>query len=325
MPDEFGALVRTVIENVDGIGGAVMSVHCHNDLGMATANTLSAVKAGASHVECALGGIGERAGMAATEEVVMAIKTRAGFYNAETGVVTKEFFRASKLLQNTVELTLPPNKAIIGDNAFAHEAGIHQHGVMRNPLTYEIMNPQDVGVRAGKLVLGKHSGKNALRERLAELGCTPDERELEEIFARFKTLADTKRVITDPDLEKLVYGKVKTPELYGLVSFMVNCGSDIIAAASVSLRHSGWEVEKSATGETPTIAAFNAIDKIVKTSYPLHYFSIQSISEGRTELGESSVQIWNGPKLVTGRGLATDIVEASIKAYLSAINKALAE
>ena len=320
MPPEIAEMVELCSKKLSGIN---IGVHCHDDMGMATANTLAAVKAGALHVECTINGIGERAGMAAIEEVVMALKTRGEHFGVSTGIVTREFLRASKLLGDIVDFSLPPNKAIVGENAFAHEAGIHQAGMLQNPLTYEIMQPSDIGRQTAKLVLGKHSGKKALRERLSELGYETGDMEMDEIFARFKQLADSKRIVTDMDLEKLVYGEIKTVETYSLLSFVINSGTNITSTAVVRLLYHGQEIERAAMGQTPVIAAFNAVDKISRHSYPLHHFSIQSISEGRTELGESSVQIWNDGKLVTGRGVDTDIVEACIKAYLNAINKAV--
>lgn len=321
-PEEMEDWVMLCKQNLPGL---LIGVHCHNDLGMGTANTLSAVGAGADHVECTINGIGERAGMAALEEVIMALKTRKQFYNAETRVETKEFYRASKLLASIIDVDLSLNKPVVGKNAFAHEAGVHQHGVMSNPLTYEIMSPEDVGIRSTKFVLGKHSGKAALRERLDELGYQPSSRELEQIFTRFKALADVKREISDNDLEKLVFGEVKTKHVYTLSSFVVNSGTKITATAVVHLLRKGKEYEGVAVGETAVIAAFKAIDQIVQHTYPLHHYTIQSISSGRTELGESMVQVRSGDKVITGRGIDTDIVEACIKAYLSAINKALSE
>lgn len=320
-PEEIADLVRTV---KGGLHRPLpVGVHCHNDLGMATANTLSAVRAGADHVECTLCGIGERAGMAALEEVVMALTTRQDLYRVQTGVQTNEFYRACKLLSNTIGVDIPPAKAIVGANAFAHEAGVHQHGVMANPLTYEIMKPSDVGMVAGRMVLGKHSGKAALRERLEEMGYHVQGAALEELFVRFKTLCDRKKALTDSDLEELVHGSAKEHQTYALDSFVVNSGTAITATAVVRLVRDGKLLEQVATGQTPVIAAFCAVDKIVAHSYPLHHWSIQSISEGRTELGESVVQVRDGERIVVGRGMHTDIVEACIKAYVSAINRAL--
>ena len=317
-PGEYAALIACCKQQLPEL---TLGVHCHDDLGMASANALSAVAAGADQIECTLCGIGERAGMTAMEEVVMALKTRRAHYQAETGVDSTQFYRASKLLASMTNLELSPNKAVVGKNAFAHEAGVHQHGMLANPLTYEIMKPQDVGIPATQMVLGKHSGKAALRARLEELGYAPQNGDMDSLFERFKEMADAKKVLNDNDLELLVYGAVKTAEHYQLESFVVNSGTNITATGVVCLRCEGRLFERAATGETPTIAAFRAVDLIVDHSYPLHNFSIQSISEGRTELGECTVQILDGERMVVGRGIHTDIVEASIKAYLSAINK----
>lgn len=320
-PEEIAGLVRTVKAGLNT--QLPLGVHCHNDLGMGTANTLAAIKAGADHAECTLCGIGERAGMAALEEVSMALRTRGDFYGVETGIRPQEFYRACKLLSNTIGVDIPPSKAIVGDNAFAHEAGVHQHGVMSNPLTYEIMKPADVGMVATRMVLGKHSGKAALRERLEEMGYRLEGKALDDLFERFKRLADTKKDLTDTDIAQLIEGSVKEAQRYTLQSFVINSGTDITATALVRLMKDGKVHEHVARGETPVIAAFKAVDKIVKHSYPLHHWSIHSISEGRTELGESLVQVWDGDHLVVGRGMHTDIVEACIVAYVSAINRAL--
>lgn len=320
-PEEMAALVRAMKAGLAAHRPLPLGVHCHNDLGMATANTLAAIAAGADHAECTLCGIGERAGMAALEEVAMALATRQDLYGVETGIQTGQLYRGCKLLANTIGLEVPPHKAIVGANAFAHEAGVHQHGVMSNPLTYEIMKPADVGLVVNRMVLGKHSGKAALKERLGEMGYALEGQPLEDFFQRFKRLADTRRDLTDADLEQLIEGSVREVQRYTLRSFVINSGTDITATAVVRLLHDGVEYEHVARGETPVIAAFQAVDKIVKHSYPLHHWSIHSISEGRTELGESVVQILAGDRLVTGRGMHTDIVEACIKAYLSAINQ----
>jgi len=321
VPEEMAFLVAVIKAGLDP--ATRLGIHCHNDLGMATANTLSAVMAGADQFDCTVAGIGERAGMAALEEVVMGLRVREDLYRADTRVISREFFKAGKLLANHVDLSLHPHKAVIGKNAFAHEAGVHQHGVMQSPITYEIMNPEDVGIHVNQMVMGKHSGKAALRERLEQLGYSLPENTLDEIFTRFKALTDTKRSVNDADIEKLVRGQVKRHQAYSLHSFTVNSGSNIAATAVVKLEHDGKLAENTAKGETPTIAVFNAVDKIVERSFPLHHFSIQSISEGRTELSETTVQVWNGDRLEVGRGLNTDIVQASVEAYISAINNAI--
>jgi len=321
MPQEMAENIRFLKEKLPE--HFKLGAHCHNDLGLALANTLAAVKSGADHFECSLGGIGERAGMTAMEEAAMALKTRRDFYNADTKLVTKKFYRANKLLSTIIDMDISPIKPIVGANAFAHEAGVHQHGMMANPLTYEIMKPQDVGLHQTRLVLGKHSGKSALKERLCELGYKISSDMLEDVFKRFKKLADVKSAITDFDIEGLVLGETAAVPEYTLTSFVVNSGTDITSTAVVRLMRAGKEHEHVARGETPVIAAFKAVDKIVKHSYPLASWSIGSISEGREALGESVVKILAGEKTVTGRGTHTDIVEACIKAYLSAINRAL--
>lgn len=320
-PEEIAGAVRFFKDSLPE--SLMLGVHCHNDLGLASANTLSAIKAGAAHFECTLGGIGERAGMAAIEEVAMALKTRGEFYGAKTKLVTKEFYRANKLLSNVIDVDISPIKPIVGANAFAHEAGVHQHGIMSNPLTYEIMKPEDVGLHLNRIIMGKHSGKAALKERLEQMGYKLSEDTLNDVFKRFKQLADTKRALTDMDIEGLVAGETAEEQPYTLQSFVINSGTDITATAVLRLMHGGKLLEHVARGETPVIAAFRAVDKIVKHSYPLHHWAINSISEGRTALGESIVQVLSGENVITGRGMHTDIVEACIRAYLSAINKAL--
>lgn len=320
-PEEIAQLVRAVKTGIDS--AVPVGVHCHNDLGMATANTMSAVLAGADHIESTLCGIGERAGMAATEEVVMALATRGDYYKAKTDVKTTGLYKACKLLSNTIGMDIPTIKPIIGANAFAHEAGVHQHGIMKNPLTYEIMRPADVGMVAGRMVLGKHSGKAALQERLSEMGYKVEEQALDDLFVRFKALCDRKKALTDTDIEELLHGEVKEHQTYTLDSFVVNAGTTITSTAAVRLKRDGALYEEVAGGETPVIAAFCAVDKIVKYSYPLHHWSINSISEGRTELGESVVQIRDGERIIVGRGMHTDIVAACIKAYVSAVNRAI--
>ena len=322
MPEETAELVRYVRENLRDRSIPV-GIHCHDDLGMAVANTVSAVRAGASHVECTIGGIGERAGNAALEEVVMALRTRGEYFGCTTGVNPKELFHANKLLSNILETEIPANKAIVGDNAFAHEAGIHQHGVLSNPLTYEIMHPEDVGRKSG-LVLGKHSGRAALSQRLDEMGYRLDGKTLRKVSEAFKVLCDRKKAVTDRDIEELVRGQISQKQTYTLQSFVVNSGTNIPATAVVKLLKDGREYEQVEKGESPVIAGFNAVDRIIRHSYPLHHFTIQSVSEGRTALSEIVVQIEDGERLVAGRGMDTDIVAASIKAYLSAINKILA-
>ena len=321
-PPEAAELVRFVKENLHDKSIPV-GIHCHDDLGMAVGNTVSAVMAGADHVECTIGGIGERAGNAALEEVVMALHTRSAYTDCTTGVVTRELYQANKLLHSLLEREIPPNKAIVGDNAFAHEAGIHQHGVLQNPLTYEIMKPETVGRHKSAFVLGKHSGKAALAQRLEEMGFQLDAAELRKVTASFKELCDRKKTVSDRDIEELVKDRLAAAQTYTLVQYLVTSGTASTSMATVRLMKNTKEYEQVEKGESPVIAAFNAVDRIIRHSYPLHYFNIQSVSEGRTALSEIVVEILDGETVVVGRGMDTDIVAASIKAYLSAINKIL--
>lgn len=319
-PEEMGDLVSFIKKSLpDNI---VISVHCHDDLGQGVACSLASIKAGATQVECTVNGIGERAGNAAMEEIIMGIHTRPDCYNATTNIVTKQIYRTSKLLSTITGIAVPPNKAIVGANAFAHESGIHQHGVMKNRETYEIISPADIGVPQSKMVLGKHSGKHALLDRLETLGYFLSESDLEKAFTAFKALADKKKAVTDKDLEALVSHNVaQTHKSLQYTSFVINSGNTITSTANVKLSIEGDEIEKVATGDGPVDACFKAIDKIVKLNATLENYTIQSITEGMDALGEVVVKIRFGDSIITGRGLSTDIIEASIKAYLNALNK----
>ncbi len=321
-PGEMFQLVKTIKENLTGIENVDLSVHCHNDLGMAVANTLAAVQAGATQVEGAMNGIGERAGNVALEEVIMAIKTRKDFYDCYCNVDTKQIYRTSKLLSSIIGVNVTPSKAIVGVNAFAHEAGIHQHGVLSEKSTYEIMSPQDIGLPENKMVLGKHSGKHALEQRLKDLGFQMTQEELVEVFEKFKALADKKKTITDDDLIALVGMDLNDmPDGYECVRFVVNSGSTIPATSTVRLKHSGEEIEEAAMGDGPIDATYKAINKIIKMDIELADYSIRSISDGHDALGEVIVKIKYKEGIYTGRGVSTDIIESSIKAYLNGINK----
>jgi 2-isopropylmalate synthase len=336
-PDEFGALIAGIIAHTPGIEKAVVSVHCHDDLGMATANTLAGIQAGARQAEVTINGIGERAGNTSLEEVVMTLKTRHPVFKLETGIDTTQIARISKLVSNYTGITVQPNKAIVGSNAFAHEAGIHQDGMLKHQLTYEIMRPEDVGVNQSKLVLGKHSGRHALRSRLAEMGHSLDEAELDKAFARFKELADRKKVITDADLEALIADEFYRPrDVYALDSLQVSCGTLAMPTASVRLRGPDGKVYAQASmGTGPVDATYKAIDALVNTPNTLLEFNIHAITEGIDALGEVTVRIQakNGQQTMDaqkeiehsrvfgGHGADTDIIVASAKAYLAALNK----
>jgi len=322
-PQEMGDLIRYLREHVAGIENVDISVHCHDDLGMAVANTLACVKAGAAQVECTVNGIGERAGNASLEEIVMALRTRREYYGAETGINTKQIYRSSKLLSNITGVPIPPSKAIVGANAFAHESGIHQHGVLANALTYEIMTPADVGVPQNTMVLGKHSGKHALREKLEAMGYEVTDQELERIFQRFKKLADKKKNITTADLEALVlHRRNANYEACRLLSHVVNAGDGVPNTSCVKLLRAGQELEEVAIGEGPLDASFKAINRMLGMDIKLDSFSLNAVTDGEDAVGEAVVKIEapNGRRY-TGTGLSTDIIESSIRAYVNGINK----
>lgn len=337
-PDEFFALIDGIIKNTPGMhAGITISVHCHDDLGMATANTLAGIRAGARQAEVTINGIGERAGNTSLEEVVMALKTRKPVFNLETGIETQQILRVSKLVSNYTGIVVQPNKAIVGANAFAHEAGIHQDGMLKHQTTYEIMRPEDVGVNQSKLVLGKHSGRHALRSRLAEMGHSLDELELDKAFARFKELADRKKVITELDLEAIIADEFYRPrDVYYLDGLQVTCGTIGMPTATVRLKGPDGKVHvHAAMGSGPVDAAYKAIDAIVKMPNTLLEFNIHAITEGIDALGEVTVRIKGENGLHTmdaqseqvyqrvfgGHGADTDIIVASTKAYLNALNK----
>jgi len=322
-PQEMAELITYLRQNVAGIENVDISVHCHDDLGMAVANSLACVKAGATQVECTVNGIGERAGNASLEELVMAIRTRKDFYDAETGINTKQIYRSSKLLSNITGVPIPPSKAVVGANAFAHESGIHQHGVIANAQTYEIMTPSEVGVPQNTMVLGKHSGKHALREKLESMGYEVSDQELEKIFARFKILADKKKNITTADLEALVLHRHNANyETCQLVSHVVNAGDGVPNTSCVKLKRAGEELEEVAIGSGPLDASFKAINRMLGLDIKLDSFSLNAVTDGEDAIGEAVVKIEapNGRRY-TGTGLSTDIIESSIRAYVNGINK----
>jgi 2-isopropylmalate synthase len=338
-PDEYFALIDGIIRNTPEMhDGITISVHCHDDLGLATANTLAGIRAGARQAEVTMNGIGERAGNTSLEEVVMALKTRKPIFNLETGIETQQISRVSKQVSNYTGIVVQPNKAIVGANAFAHEAGIHQDGMLKHQTTYEIMRPEDVGVNQTKLVMGKHSGRHALRTRLAEMGHSLDEVELDKAFARFKELADRKKVIADADLEALIADEFYRPrDVYYLDGMQVTCGTMGMPTATIRLKGPDGKVHvHAAMGSGPVDAAYKAIDEIVKTPNTLLEFNVHAITEGIDALGEVTVRIQSkGDDIKTmdaqkeipytrvfgGHGADTDIIVASAKAYLNALNK----
>jgi 2-isopropylmalate synthase len=325
-PDEFQERIRYLRENVRNIDRAVTSVHCHNDLGLAVANSLAALGAGARQVECTVNGIGERAGNCSLEEVVMALRTRSDFYGLETGIDTRRIHPASHLLTQITGLVVQRNKAVVGANAFAHEAGIHQHGVIQNRLTYEIMKPEDVGLLDNSLVLGKHSGRHALRKRLHELGYELTNEELENVFVRFKEMADAKKEVLDDDLETLMKGTrmalMKGPDAWDLVDLHLSSGTDAASTATVSLKHrSGRVVKEAAVGSGPVEAIFRAIGRASDTALELTDFQVKGLTSGLNGVGEVTVEIEEAGQRHRGRATGSDTMEASARAFLRVVNR----
>jgi len=328
-PDEFAERIRYLRENVPNIDRAVTSVHCHNDLGLAVANSLAALGAGARQIECTINGIGERAGNCSLEEVVMALKTRSDFFGLETGIDTRQIHPASRLLCQVTGLVVQRNKAIVGANAFAHEAGIHQHGVIQNRLTYEIMKPEDVGLVDNSLVLGKHSGRHALRKRLHELGYDLAPEELEKVFVQFKEMADTKKEILDDDLELLMKGTpmagMRSSDVWELVDFHLSSGSEAASTATVSLRHrTGRVVKEAAVGSGPVEAIFRAIGRASETALELTDFQVKGLTSGLNGVGEVTVEIEELGQRHRGRATGSDIMQASAQAFLRVVNRVVA-
>ena len=324
VPEQFGNLIRTLLERVPNSDKAVFSVHCHNDLGLAVANSLAAVLAGARQVECTINGLGERAGNASLEEVVMAVNTRKDVYPCTTGLNTQEIVPTSRLVSNITGFAVQPNKAIVGANAFAHESGIHQDGVLKHRETYEIMRAEDVGWHTNRMVLGKHSGRNAFRTRLQELGVSfESEEQLNEAFVRFKELADKKHEILDEDLQALVTeaNLELENERVKLVFLSVCSQTGETPSARIILSVNGEERAAEEAGSGPVDAAFKAIERIVRSESQLLLYSVNNITTGTDSQGEVTVRLDKGGRIVNGQGADTDIVIASAKAYVNAVNK----
>ena len=322
LPEQFGELFRYLIATTPGGDGVVWSAHCHNDLGMAVANSLAAVKAGARQVECTVNGLGERAGNTAMEEVVMALKTRADFFDLETGVVTEQIYPASRLVSQITGIAIPINKPIVGDNAFAHEAGIHQDGVLKNKITYEIMRPETVGLAANRLVLGKHSGRHAFVDRLRELGIAAQDMDMNKAFERFKALADKKKSVYDEDLMAIVAEEaVRVPDRYELAHLQVTSSSGQVPEASVRVRVDGAERSEHATGDGMVDACYKALAKATGTHCKLERYAVKAITGGTDAQGEVSCLVREGDLTSTGQGAHTDIIMASALAFLNALNK----
>ncbi|HAH87973.1 MAG TPA: 2-isopropylmalate synthase [Armatimonadetes bacterium] len=322
IPHEFAQIMHNLKTRVSNIDKAILSVHFHNDLGLAVAGSLSAVLVGAGQVECTINGIGERAGNAALEEIVMALDTRKDIYGITTGVNTKEIYRTSRMVSDITGLAVQANKAIVGRNAFAHEAGIHQHGVLEERSTYEIMDATSIGLTENKLVLGKHSGRHAFERRLSELGYELSGEELEKAFARFKEVADKKKEIFDEDLAALVADEVHSiPETYQLEYMTVITSLEGIPSATIKVKSGGRDIAECAMGVGSVDAVYQTIDKIVNVPHTLIDYNVKSVTGGTDAIGEVTIKIGDDDSVYIGRGASLDIVEASAKAYVQAINK----
>jgi 2-isopropylmalate synthase len=322
VPDEFGALFKYLIETTPGGDRVRWSAHCHNDLGMAVANSLAAVRNGARQIECTINGIGERAGNTSLEEVVMAIKTRSDVFHLRTNVVTEQIYPASRTLAQVTGLTVPANKPIVGDNAFAHEAGIHQDGVLKDKLTYEIMRPESVGISSNKLVLGKHSGRHAFAERLKHMGVDLYEVDMNRAFARFKALADKKKNVYDEDLLAIVTEEaVRVPDRFELLELQVTSSSTVAPHARVRLRVDGQEREDEGDGDGMVDACFKVISKITGLVPKLDRYAVKAITGGTDALGEVSCLVQDDGLIASGQGAHTDVIQASALAFINALNK----
>ncbi len=322
LPDEFGRLVAYVKTHTPGIENAIISVHCHNDLGLGVANSLAAAEAGAEQIECTVNGIGERAGNASLEEIVMAIRTRGEALGLDCGVQSSQIYAASRLVSKVTGVRVQPNKAVVGENAFAHEAGIHQHGVLANRATYEIMTPESVGFPSNRMVLGKHSGRHAFEERLKSLGFAALELDVDGLFAKFKVLADKKKTVSDRDIEALIVGTgSNVPQAYSLDRWVVNSGSSLSSTSTIRLKTSGGSFkEEVAVGDGPVDAAFKAINRIIGKDLDLDAYELGAVTGGEDAQGEATVKVSYEGGQWNGRGLSTDVLEASILAYIAAIN-----
>jgi len=322
IPSEFGSRIKYIKEHVSNIDKARISVHCHNDLGLSVANSLAAIQNGARQVECTINGIGERAGNASLEEVVMALKTRKDYLKHYTDVKTEEIHKTSRLLSSITGVYVQPNKAIVGSNAFSHEAGIHQDGVLKEPRTYEIMTPESIGLSKSNLVMGKHSGRHAFSSRLKDLGFDLSADELEKAFTRFKNLADLKKEIFDEDLETIAHDEISTvPEMFKLVYIHTNSGNQTVPTATVKLEKDNQIFQDASIGDGPVDASYQAIDRITKMPGKLESYTIRAVTGGKDALGDVVVKVNFDGDVVIGSGASTDIIEASAKAYLNAVNK----
>lgn len=322
---EYGALIADLKKNVKGGENAVFSVHCHNDLGVGVAASLEGLRMGARQVECTLNGLGERAGNAPLEEIVMGLRTRRDYYGLKDNLVTKELYRISRLAASLSGLEIPPNKAVTGANAFVHQSGIHQHGVLKNRATYEVMKPEDLGVPQGGTVLGKLSGRHALSEHATQLGFTLTESELTQAFGKFKEMADRKKDITDRDVMAILREQMHgSAGVYQMHSFQIFSGNRMTSTATVSLQRGQDIVTRADCGDGPVEACFHAVDQITGLSCKLESYQLRAVTEGEDALGEVTARVRNGELVMLGKGVSTDIIESSCLAYINAVNRILA-
>ncbi len=325
VPQQYAAAIRYLKQHVPGIDNIVISVHCHDDLGLAVANSLAALHEGARQVECTINGLGERAGNCALEEIVMAVKTRADFFHLPSGIQTKRLYPTSRLVARVTGLQVQRNKAIVGQNAFAHEAGIHQDGMLKEKRTYEIMQPEDVGFQRTELVLGKHSGRHALRQRIRELGYHLDDPQLQKVFESFKALADRKKEVYDADIEALAEAAINSgPAIWTLEAFTCNAGSGTVPSAAVVLWHKdGTIVREANVGDGPVDAVFKTIERITGVEVKLREYQVRSVTVGEDAQGEAQIEAEHNGHLLRGRAVSTDIIEASALAFLQVVNRAI--
>jgi len=322
VPEEFAYIIKTLKEKVPGIDDVTLSVHCHNDLGLAVANSIAAVGEGARQVECTINGLGERAGNASLEEIVMLLKVRNDRHPYKTNIITEHIYPTSRIVSQVTGVSVQPNKAIVGANAFAHEAGIHQDGVLKERITYEIMNAEEVGIPSNKIILGKHSGRHAFKKRLEEYGYFLDDKDFHHVFRMFKDLADKKKYVFDEDIEALISEEfVRSSDFYKLISANFSSGTDMNPVATVKLSIDGEEVTVSETGSGPVDAAYKAISKATGVTPNLEHYVVASITGGTDAQGEVTVRIEEDGVFSQGQGTSTDIVVASAKAYINALNK----
>lgn len=325
IPEEYGAMIAYITERVKArVPGVIISVHCHNDLGMAVANSLAAVKAGARQIECTINGLGERAGNCAMEEAVMALRTRHDYFKLPTGINTKEIHRVSRMVSRMTGIAVQRNKAIVGANAFAHESGVHQDGILKERLTYEIMRPEDIGIEGSELVLGKHSGRHAFRDKLAKMGMLLNDSEIESAYNRFIELADKKKHIYDDDILSIARDQMdEVPNAYSLEYLHVSAGTGTVPTATVRLSKGGTTTQDAGCGDGPVDAALKTIDRITGIDGKLLDYSLQAITVGMDAMGEVTVRVAFDTEIVSAKAASTDIIEASTKAYLSCVNRLL--